>query len=596
MKKLIVILGCLLLLCGCAAKPEQTQPLEDTQQATQAMEQPVASLYDENSKIEKATSGAVRAYPLGDGIHTDIIMMADKRMILSTGGDITLLQTPQCQITATQATDLARTENGLPVWTSDQGLCYYVPETREVVMLDGNLLELSRIPMPEDAQGYPVVLPQRNEVFYCTADQIRAIDTQTGISRLVRSHSCASQQLTGAYFDDTVIGCRITDQQGVERVVYLNADTGKEVAEDLKLGSLYTQGEDYFALRRDGNRTQVLFGNSGSETMCLETEAQGLLPALSLGGAVRCTDGEDGLTLEYYDFETGKRSAEITISDLTMPIAAADDGVGFWFIVDQTLYCWDPALSAVEDSTNYVSQLYTQDNPDSQGLELCTQRAQSLQETYGVEIRLWTDATQDTGAYVCQPEYRVNTLTKALDGMESVLKALPAEFLTTSGSVRVSLVSSISDSQNPVLYWQGSSCCLIVPAEAATEGFLWGLGNAIDARLHGNSRRLDSWDDLNPRGFEYTYDYGANAERQDAEKYQDHFVDRTAMSFPTEDRARIFMAAMMDNNAELFQKEALQDKLVSLCKAIREACNLEQSTTVFPWEQYLQEPIAAKEQ
>ena len=594
MKKLIVILGCLLLLCGCAAKPEQTQPLEEPEQATQAVEQPVASLYDENSKIEKATSGAVRAFPLGDGIHTDIITMGDKRMILSASGDLTLLQTPQCQITATQATDLTRTENGLPVWTSDQGLCYYVPESREVVILDGTLLEISRIPMPEDAQGYPVALPRRNEVFYCTADQIRALDIQTGISRLVRSHSCVSQQLTGAYFGDTVIGCRITDQQGVERVLYLNADTGKEVAEDMTLGSLYTQADNYFALRSDANRTQVLFGNSGSETMCLETDAQGLLPALRLGGAVRCTGTEDGLTLEYYDFETGKRSAQITIPDLTMPIAAADDEVGFWFIVDQTLYCWDPALSPVEDSTNYVTQLYTQDNPDTQGLEKCMERARSLQETYGVEIRLWTDATQDTGTYTCQPEYRVSTLEKALDRMDSVLKELPAEFLTASGSVRFSLVSSIAGSQNPVLYWQGSSCCVIVPAEMAGEGFLWGLGNAIDARLHGNSRRLDGWDDLNPRGFEYTYDYAANAVREDAEEYEDHFVDRIAMSFPTEDRARIFAAAMTDNNAELFQKEALQDKLECLCRAIREACNLEESTVVFPWEQYLQEPIAAK--
>ena len=52
---------------------------------------------------------------------------------------------------------------------------------------------------------------------------------------------------------------------------------------------------------------------------------------------------------------------------------------------------------------------------------------------------------------------------------------------------------------------------------------------------------------------------------------------------------------MLDNNSELFHKEALQDKLISLCKAIREACDLEDSTTIFPWEQYLQEPIAAKE-
>ena len=179
--------------------------------------------------------------------------------------------------------------------------------------------------------------------------------------------------------------------------------------------------------------------------------------------------------------------------------------------------------------------------------------------------------------------------------IENILKELPEGFLTTSGNVRISLVNTIAQSKTPVVYWQGSTCCVIVPADMAIEGFLWGMGNAIDARLLGNSRKLDNWSNHNPRGFEYTYDYAANLARENADEYLNYFVDRTAMSFPTEDRCRVFMAAMLDNNSELFHKEALQDKLISLCKAIREACDLEDSTTIFPWEQYLQEPIAAKE-
>ena len=596
MKKLIVVLLCvLLLLCGCAGKQNREAISEMPEQATQPAAEQSVSLYDNDSKIEKSTSGAVRAYPLGDGIYTDIIAMGDKRIVLSASGDVTLLQGEDCQIVATQNSDIARTESGLPVWTSGQGVCYYLPESREVVLLDGKLLEISRIPMPQEAQGYPVVLLERGEVFYCTADQIRAMDIQTGISRLVRSHTCASQELTGAYFNDTVLGCRITDEQGTERVLYLYTDTGKEVAEDMKLGSLYTRGEKYFALRRDGDRTQVLFGVSDSETMCLETEPQGLIPALELGGAVRCANGEEGLVLTYYDFETGKRSAEITLPGLTMPIAAMDDAGGFWFIIDQVLYRWDPALSPVEDSTDYVSLLYTAENPDTQALELLISRAQQLQQDYGIELRLWTDAVEDTGDYTCQPEYRVNTLTKGVDGIENILKELPEGFLTTSGNVRISLVNTIAQSKTPVVYWQGSTCCVIVPADMAIEGFLWGMGNAIDARLLGNSRKLDNWSNHNPRGFEYTYDYAANLARENADEYLNYFVDRTAMSFPTEDRCRVFMAAMLDNNSELFHKEALQDKLISLCKAIREACDLEDSTTIFPWEQYLQEPLAAKE-
>lgn len=593
MKKLIVVFMSLLLLCGCAAGEKQAAAPSDTQETEETIQDVLVSLYDAGSQVEKQTSGAVRAYPLGDGIYTDLVTLGQRLLVVSAGGDITLLQGEEGQIAATEATDLVRTENGLPLRTSSQGAGYYVPESGEVVLLDANLLEIGRVPMPEDIQGDPVILLRRNEVFYCTTDQIRAMDIQTGISRLVRSHSCVSQQLTGSYFEDTVLGCRITDEQGRERIIYLYADTGTEVQEDTALGTLYTEGTAYYALRTDGNQTQILFGNADGETMCLETEPEGLVPALSLGGAVRCAADEAGLVLTFYDFSAGTRSAEVSLPGLTMPIATAADSTGFWFIIDQMLYRWDPACSPTGDETSCVSQLYTQQSPDTQGLEQCQKRVEEL-KAYGIDLRIWTEAVSDTGSYACQPEYRVSFTENALTELEEILKQLPEQFLATTGSIRVCLVRSVAEGV-PVQYWQGNTCCIIVPTEQAAEGFLWGLGYGIDARVLGNSRELDTWDNLNPRSFEYTYDYAENAAREDSGEYSDDFVDLTAMSFPTEDRARIFMAAMQANNAELFAKETLQEKLLCLCEGIREAYNLEDSTTVFPWEQYLEEPLAADE-
>lgn len=593
MKKLIVVFMSLLLLCGCAAGEKQAAAPSDTQETEETIQDVLVSLYDADSQVEKQTSGAVRAYPLGDGIYTDLVTLGQRLLVVSAGGDITLLQGEEGQIAATEATDLVRTENGLPLRTSSQGAGYYVPESGEVVLLDANLLEIGRIPMPEDIQGDPVILLQRNEVFYCTTDQIRAMDIQTGISRLVRSHSCVSQQLTGSYFEDTVLGCRITDEQGRERIIYLYADTGTEVQEDTALGTLYTEGTAYYALRTDGNQTQILFGNADGETMCLETEPEGLVPALPLGGAVRCAADEAGLVLTFYDFAAGTRSAEVSLPGLTMPIATAADSTGFWFIIDQMLYRWDPACSPTGDKTSCVSQLYTQQSPDTQGLEQCQKRVEEL-KAYGIDLRIWTEAVSDTGSYACQPEYRVSFTENALTELEEILKQLPEQFLATTGSIRVCLVRSVAEGV-PVQYWQGNTCCIIVPTEQAAEGFLWGLGYGIDARVLGNSRELDTWDNLNPRSFEYTYDYAENAAREDSGEYSDDFVDLTAMSFPTEDRARIFMAAMQANNAELFAKETLQEKLLCLCEGIREAYNLEDSTEVFPWEQYLEEPLAADE-
>lgn len=514
MKKLIVVFMSLLLLCGCAAGEKQAAAPSDTQETEETIQDVLVSLYDAGSQVEKQTSGAVRAYPLGDGIYTDLVTLGQRLLVVSAGGDITLLQGEEGQIAATEATDLVRTENGLPLRTSSQGAGYYVPESGEVVLLDANLLEIGRVPMPEDIQGDPVILLQRNEVFYCTTDQIRAMDIQTGISRLVRSHSCVSQQLTGSYFEDTVLGCRITDEQGRERIIYLYADTGTEVQEDTALGTLYTEGTAYYALRTDGNQTQILFGNADGETMCLETEPEGLVPALPLGGAVRCAADEAGLVLTFYDFAAGTRSAEVSLPGLTMPIATAADSTGFWFIIDQMLYRWDPACSPTGDETSCVSQLYTQQSPDTQGLEQCQKRVEEL-KAYGIDLRIWTEAVSDTGSYACQPEYRVSFTENALTELEEILKQLPEQFLATTGSIRVCLVRSVAEGV-PVQYWQGNTCCIIVPTEQAAEGFLWGLGYGIDARVLGNSRELDTWDNLNPRSFEYTYDYAENAAREDS--------------------------------------------------------------------------------
>ena len=64
------------------------------------------------------------------------------------------------------------------------------------------------------------------------------------------------------------------------------------------------------------------------------------------------------------------------------------------------------------------------------------------------------------------------------------------------------------------------------------------------------------------------------------------------MTSAVEDRCSIFCNAMLPDNVELFQSEAMQKKLLLLCEAIRDAWNLKWKTAVYPWEQYLTQSIA----
>ena len=49
---------------------------------------------------------------------------------------------------------------------------------------------------------------------------------------------------------------------------------------------------------------------------------------------------------------------------------------------------------------------------------------------------------------------------------------------------------------------------------------------------------------------------------------------------------------MMDGNKYLFELDIMQEKLMLLCKGIREAYKLEKSVDTYPWEQYLAKSLA----
>ena len=106
----------------------------------------------------------------------------------------------------------------------------------------------------------------------------------------------------------------------------------------------------------------------------------------------------------------------------------------------------------------------------------------------------------------------------------------------------------------------------------------------------------DTWDELNPWWFDYTYDYEENLERTNVDECLEGdsrcFTDLVAMSYPTEDRSRLFANAMMDGNEEMFASSAMQKKLRCICIAIREAYDYQEYTEIFTWEQYLNRPIA----
>ena len=64
------------------------------------------------------------------------------------------------------------------------------------------------------------------------------------------------------------------------------------------------------------------------------------------------------------------------------------------------------------------------------------------------------------------------------------------------------------------------------------------------------------------------------------------------MTVPTEDRARIIDCAITEGNEELFASKTMQNKLRQFCVGLRNACGWKKDSRSFPWEQYLEKPLA----
>ncbi len=575
MKKLLPLLLIALLLAGCHGAPDT--PTTGTaapadRQTTQA-----------------ASGSAVELYKLQADNYYGLAAMGSRLLLMADDGSLTAMQSGKQTATLVTGTPLYANSGSLDADT--QGAAYYLPEQRQVVVLNPQLQETDRVTLPEDTQGTPAISVHNQEVYYCVSGEVRALDLQTRISRPVRSHSGTEATLSGCYFDGTVLACQVDG-----RTLYIAAQTGQLLSDSQKLVNLVTHGQMYLAEYMDGNTTQWIFGTPEGTPQSLHKEGL-VFGALAMGGAVDYEAGEAGLHLRFYDLGSGKCTAAVDIEGAADPVTVLAMDGAIWVLTSvdghQALCRWDPAQSPVTEEDSYIGPFYTADAPDAQGLAACQSRADALNQQYGVRIQTWQEAVKTPGSYQLTAEYRPEVLDGALNAMEPVLKCFPAQFLqktVEAGWIRICLVRSTGTDASFVQYWEQGDCYLAIACDGMeADSLIRGVAYAIDSHVLGNSRDFDDWDKLNPQGFRYDYNYELTAIRTDADTYlageQRAFADRLSMSFPHEDRSRLFAAAMAEENVELFAGEWMQKKLRVLCQGIREAYHLDEGS--YPWEQYL---------
>lgn len=600
--KWISVLLVLLLLTGCAAEnPQETT--EATTVAATELEKP--GIYAPDDPIEAQTGGAVRAYLPEAGRETVWMHTAgDKLLVATNDGRLSVFSGDRCvpeattHITADLASDSSR-------WAPiNGGFAYFSQSEGRVVFLDAKLQEFNAVDLPGQMGGMPLIAPKTGSVYYCTGDELRAVDPVTGISHLVKKHTYRDLQLQSSCFDGAVLMCSITGEQGQTETVFLSAQTGETLDTETSLRFFDSWGDAYFATQMDGIILRHIYGSRSGTAQCLglPNDAGDLVTVLPLNGIMTYKQGEASVELSFYDLQTGKRSAAVTLPDMCEIKAINADEKYIWFAATQkssgvqAIFRWDVKASPIEDDATYLYPMYTADAPDQAGLNQCQSRVNAINKKYGVDITIWKNAVKKPGEYTLTPEYQVDAINHCLNELEAVFGLFPANFLkktglsSDSGKIHIPVVRSVSGGE-PVQYWlKGSAYIVLTPDADIRQVFLQKLGYVVDTHILGNSVHLDDWNSLNPDGFAYDYDYAANANRTDTKYLEGEkraFIDRISMSFPTEDRARIFAAAMAEGGADAFASETMQKKLRQLCVGIRYAYGLRKSTETFRWEQYV---------
>ena len=592
------------LLCGCAVQAAHQEDMEAAAKAANVEEGP---LYDSQSALERKTGGAIRVYPLRGESCCGLYPMGEDLLVL-TGREsgCTLIR-----YSGDELTETARREIGArTVRVTSEEVRYY--DGSCVVALDGALQEIRRVAVPEDAVGTPLLTAKGDALYYCTDSALRRLETETGISRVVRRLSAPGVTVRELLLEDTVVQCGCEDENLGQRYLFFSAATGETLWEGSGELTVKTGQGRYYASFPDGAAPVLLFGTPGEEPQTLLPEpGTDCVFAPAADATITLTQSRDGraMTLGYLDLSGEMRSGSLTLPTEGYPwyITASRAGT-VWFVLYDPEYgsdviCrWEPELSGTDC---YVGKYYSPGNPDLEGLAQCGELAETIGERYGIHVRIWEDAVyQPPWDYRLEPEYRAELITWQLQQLDGWLGRYPEGFLSSlCGELELCLVRSITGSPESgsveaasgIQFWEGTDARIVLAMGAGCERALYHeLCHIIDSRVLVQSNAYDQWDQLNPGDFEYDYDYEKNKLRRDYQFLQEHsrsFVDMYSMSFPKEDRARIMEYAMTEGNEALFRCPILQTKLKTLCLGIREAFGLQKYPQALAWEAYLWAPL-----
>lgn len=584
MKFLALLLA--LLLAGCAAQPT---PTTETTAAD--------ALYTPGHSLETQTSGMMQVFPTEVSGFCRIWAMGED-VLLSGDGKLTRLSGASLTPGSTRQADTVLQTGSDGVWLFDGSA---------VQILDGSFALLQTVSIPDVVLGVPGL--EGSRLYYLSEGCLKVLDLSTGLSSLLRDNMAFTDGTVQCLGDLLLL--HLTDEDGIGKTLLVSAADGSTQYPSLAVADACRFETGLGILLEDG-QVLLLPDSGGAQKLTLEEGEQvvGFLP--EIGGLITCRNDTAGLTLRLYALSRGILRCSVLLpevdlvgtgcvsADGTLYISAHSTQETAWWILRWNYEAFSPVS---EDSC--LEPYYTRDFPDVQGQATCEALARELGEQYGITVLLFDEAAACAPwDYVFAAEYRVDKTNWALEDLKATLEAFPEGFLTKLRQdwedLTVCIVDTIQgtaesgslDSAEGLQFQNGSHFYIaLAPKEedSLKHTLFHEFSHLIDNRVLTKTGAYDNWNDLNPQDFAYSLDLNADMTPYKALLTGPDrvFIDNYAMTFPAEDRARIFECACTSGNEEDFASPILQAKLQRICTGIRQAFDLENVPERFLWEQYL---------
>ena len=596
--KLLAALLALFLLSGCAKTPE---PIPET---TQPSEQ---TLHVPGHSLEQQTSGIMEVFPTG--CWNSCQLYACGGGLLASNGET------HCLYTGKSLRLSGSADGGTPVYSGSDCLWLYDSATRKIRVLDENLEETHVLSLPADTLGVPGVSGDASSIYFLKADGLYVWDRPSDTVRVLRDNMAVALGSVQCLGNGTQLLLQLTDPNGEANTLLLSTADGSALYESLSPedAAEYSGGTAVLS-RENGFQKLLLFPINGTpQELLIGAEEQFVCFLPQIDGAVTLVPaGDSGPTANLYFLSGGQRQSTVTLPGITrlLPGCVTEDGTLYlpaysqedrqWYILRWNYDAFPP------ESTQSILVSYTGSSaPDPNQAALCLEKAESLYRRFGIRIAVLEDAVStQPWDYTLRAATRTDETLWALETVETVLSCFPDGFLAqlqqNLSVLSLCLVDSIQGStpygsleKAQGLQFEsdntGYVALALAPPEELRYTLVHELSHLIDSQVIRFSSAYDNWNDLNPQEFSYSLDVNA-----DMSRYADFltgtnrcFVDKYAMSYPTEDRARILEYAANPGNEELFVPPVMQQKLRRICQGIREAFGLTDAPGGFLWEQYL---------